>query len=136
MATSNNERIRIRYLIGGLAIGAFWFLNRDRPAWEEALRTLATFAVLLLLLNLHLKRRPRNPGTPPIKINFVGALAAKAALVAVAALAESILGHWMTSPAVVISIALAVAVALLGPLLNHRLVHPTAPAVPISGSIR
>lgn len=29
-----------RYFLGGLLIGGFWYLNRHRPPWEEALRTI------------------------------------------------------------------------------------------------
>ncbi|WP_405783177.1 hypothetical protein [Streptomyces sp. NBC_00859] len=99
----------VRYLLGGLLIGGFWYLNRGRPLWEEALRTIIVFAVVMFLMKSRLKRRS-------IDVHLVPLIASKAALVAVAALVESRIEGSVGNPALVVAIGLGLGVILLGPL--------------------
>jgi len=107
------SKARIRYVVGGLLIGGFWYLNRGRTPFEEALRTIATFAVLMVVMKARLKRKS-------VDLHLVPLLAAKAVLIAIAALVEEGLKHSIGNPALVVSIGLGLAVALLGPLGDHR----------------
>jgi peptidoglycan/LPS O-acetylase OafA/YrhL len=137
MPGSSSRGVVVRYLIGGVLIGTFWYLNRGRPPWEEAVRTLAVFAALILLFGLRLRYRSRQSNNPPpVRIHFVTAIAAKAVLVTVAAVAQWLLGHKMTDPAAVVSIGLAITVALAGPRMNRHLFSVDAPAPARPGGIR
>jgi peptidoglycan/LPS O-acetylase OafA/YrhL len=69
------------YLIGGLLVGGFWYLNRHRPPWEEALRTIAVFAILMAVLKMRFKRLH-------IDVHLVPLVATKAVLVVIAAVVE------------------------------------------------
>ena len=103
----------VRYVVGGLLIGGFWYLNRGRTPWEEALRTLGIFAVLMLVMRVRLQRKS-------VQVHLIPLLAAKAALVAIAALVEEGIKHSTGDPALVVAIGLGLAVALLGPLVDRR----------------
>ncbi|MHA6765429.1 hypothetical protein [Streptacidiphilus sp. PAMC 29251] len=111
----------IRYVVGGLLIGGFWYLNRGRTPWEEALRTLGVFAVLMLVMRMRLQRKS-------VQVHLVPLLAAKAALVATAALIEEGIKHSTGDPALVVAIGLGLTVALLGPLADHRFFTPKTAA--------
>lgn len=100
----------VRYLLGGLLIGGFWYLNRHRPPWEEALRTIAVFAVLMIAL----RARLRNSA---VEVHLVPLIASKAVLVLIAALVEQALTHAMSDPAdapLYVAAGLAAAVTVLG----------------------
>jgi peptidoglycan/LPS O-acetylase OafA/YrhL len=99
----------LRYVVGGLLIGGFWYLNRDRPPWEEALRTIIVFAILMMVLKARLKRRL-------LDVHLVPLIASKAVLVVIAAIVEQRLGPSTSNPSLIVAIGLAVAVALLGPI--------------------
>ncbi|MBS2533788.1 hypothetical protein KGQ20_13520 [Catenulispora sp. NF23] len=101
----------VRYLLGGVMIGGFWYLNRHRPPWEEALRTIAVFAVLMAVLKARLKRAR-------IDVHLIPLVASKAVIVIAAALIEQRLEHSASDPANVplfVGLGLAAAVTLLGP---------------------
>lgn len=121
------SKTRVRYVVGGLLIGGFWFLNRGRAPWEEALRTIGVFAVLVLVLKVRLHRRS-------VQVHIVPLIASKAVLIVVAALIQEALTHTMGDPALVVAIGLGLAVALLGPLGDHRFFTPLATAT--DGSVR
>ena len=110
---SETAKVRLRYGIGGLVLGCFWFLNRHRPPWEEALRTLATFTLLMTLLKARLMRQSKDVHLAPL-------IAAKAVLVIVAALIQAALGHTMDDPGIVVAIGLGLTVAVLAPLADKR----------------
>ena len=110
---SEQSKVRLGYLIGGLMIGCFWYVNRHSPPWEEALRTIVTFALIMTLLKAHLLRRSRNAHLVPL-------IAAKAALVVVAAFIQAALGHLMHNPGLVVASGLGLAVALLAPLSDRH----------------
>lgn len=110
----------IRYIVGGLLIGGFWYLNRGRTPWEEALRTIATFAVLMLVMRVRLRRKS-------VHVHLVPLLAAKAVLIVIAALVEEGLEHSTGDAALIVAIGLGLAVAVLGPLGDHRFFTPITP---------
>jgi peptidoglycan/LPS O-acetylase OafA/YrhL len=97
------------YIISGLLIGGFWYLNRGRPPWEEALRTIVVFAIIMIVLKARLKRRSIN-------VHLVPLIASKAVLVIIAAIAEQELQHSMSNPSLIVAIGLALAVMVIGPL--------------------
>ncbi|MEZ0110031.1 MFS superfamily sulfate permease-like transporter [Catenulispora sp. EB89] len=101
----------IRYLLGGVMIGLFWYLNRHRPPWEEALRTIVVFAVLMAAL----KAKVRSAG---IDIHLIPLVVSKAAVVVAAAVVEQVLEHSMRASSDVplfVALGLAATVAVLGP---------------------
>ncbi|WP_242154559.1 hypothetical protein [Sphingomonas sp. BAUL-RG-20F-R05-02] len=104
-------KILLRYLAAGLFVGGFWYLNRAKPPYEEVLRTLAVFALWLLILKSRLSHRS-------IELHFFPAFAGKAAMIIIAALAETPLRAWTDNPALPVAIGLALAVAGLG-LVGH-----------------
>jgi hypothetical protein len=118
------SKSRLRYLIGGLMIGCFWYLNRHRPPWEEALRTMVTFALLMTLLKAHLRRKS-------VEVRLVPLISAKVALVIVAALIQSVLARTMDDPGLVVAIGLGLTVALIAPLAGEYF-FTKQPAVPSS----
>ena len=100
----------IRYLLGGVMIGVFWYLNRHRPPWEEALRTIVVFAVLMAALKVKVKSA--------VDIHLVPLVASKAAIVVAAAVVEQVLEHSLKASSEVplyVALGLAVTVAVLGP---------------------
>ncbi|WP_406348728.1 hypothetical protein OHA44_26860 [Streptomyces sp. NBC_00144] len=113
----------IRYVLGGLLIGGFWYLNRGRPVWEEALRTIAVFAVVMFLLRSRLKRRS-------IEVHLVPLVASKAVLVLIAAVVEYEFRDSVSSPSLVVAGGLGLAVMLLGPLGDRHFFTPLAPPAP------
>jgi hypothetical protein len=117
----------IRYLLGGLLIGGFWYLNRSRPPAEEALRTIVVFAVVMTLLRAKLKAQS-------VDVHLVPLIAAKAVLVVIAALVEESLKHSTSNPALVVAIGLGVAVALTGSIGdNYFFTRQSPPATATPG---
>jgi peptidoglycan/LPS O-acetylase OafA/YrhL len=99
----------MRYIIGGLLIGGFWYLNRGRPPWEEALRTFIVFAVIMLILKARLR-------TKSVNVHLVPLIASKAVLVIAAAIAQEELQHRTSNATLFVAIGLGAAIMLLGPL--------------------
>jgi hypothetical protein len=99
----------MRYIIGGLIIGGFWYLNRGRPPWEEALRTIIVFAVIMLILKARLR-------TKSVNVHLVPLIASKAVLVIAAAIAQEELLRTTSNATLFVAIGLGVAIMLLGPL--------------------
>ena len=104
-------RSRLKYAIGGSVIGGFWYFNRQHPPWEEGLRTLIIFGALILLARARLRRRG-------IKVHFITLLATKAALVAIAVAAGTLLSPYMQGSALVVACGLGLAVAVLGAIFD------------------
>jgi peptidoglycan/LPS O-acetylase OafA/YrhL len=115
----------VRYLLGGLIIGGFWYLNRSRPAWEEALRTVVVFTVLMALLKAKLKRKN-------VEVHLVRLVASKAVLVVIAAVVEYQIQDSTDNAPLVVAIGLGLAVALLGPLGDNHYFGRMAPPAPIA----
>ncbi|MGQ4512399.1 hypothetical protein [Streptomyces sp. DW26H14] len=111
----------VRYLIGGLVIGAFWYINRGRPAWEEALRTVVVFGVLMALLKARLRSKS-------VDVHLVPLIASKAALVLVAAVVQECVKGSVDNAALFVAIGLGLAVMLLGPVGDgHYFTRRVAP---------
>jgi hypothetical protein len=104
---------RIRYVVAGLLIGGFWYLNRDRSPWQDALRVMITFTVLMVVMRARLKRKS-------VDVHLVSLIAAKAVLIVIAVLVQEALKHSMDNPALVVAVGLGLVVALLGPVGDHR----------------
>lgn len=102
----------LRYVGGGLVIGAFWYINKGRPPWEEALRTIIVFSVVMVLV----KGKLRNT---PIDLHIVPMIATKAVLVIIAAAVETSIVGQVSDPALVTACGLGIAVILVG-LVAHR----------------
>jgi peptidoglycan/LPS O-acetylase OafA/YrhL len=118
----------VRYLLGGLIIGAFWYINRGRPPWEEAVRTVVVFGVLMALLKAKLKRRS-------VEVHLVSLVASKAVLVVLAAVVQERIKDSVGNAALVVAIGLALAVTLLGPVGDsHYFTRMVSPAN--AGSVR
>jgi hypothetical protein len=114
----------VRYLIGGLLIGGFWYLNRHRPPWEEALRTIVVFAIVMAVLRTRLKRMH-------IDVHLVPLVATKAVLVAIAALLEQGIRHSTSNPSLIVALGLGVAVVLAGVVGdNYFFTQNAMPPVP------
>lgn len=113
----------IRYVLGGLLIGGFWYLNRGRPVWEEALRTIAVFAVVMFLLKSRLKRRG-------VEVHLVPLVASKAVLVVIAAVVEDQLMDTVGNASLVVAAGLGLAVMLFGPLGDRHYFTPLARSAP------
>ena len=113
----------VRYLIGGLVIGGFWYLNRGRNPWEDAVRTIIVFAVVMTLLRARFKRQS-------VDVHLVPLVLMKAVLVVAAAAIEEAVKPSVTDPALLVSIGLGVAVFLVGLLFDRffftRLAPPSA----------
>jgi hypothetical protein len=120
--TTVASKARIRYLVGGLLIGGFWYLNRGQTPWEEALRTFGIFAVLMLVLKARVKES--------VEVHLAPVLTAKAVLLLLAVVVQEGLKHSMDNPALVVGIGLGLAVALLGPLGDHRFFTRASAAAP------
>lgn len=102
----------VRYALGGLLIGGFWYLNKGRPAWEEAMRTVVVFSVLMVLLRMRLRRTG-------VDVHLIPLIATKAALVVIAAVVEEALEHHAVSnPALIVAVGLGVAFFLAGALAD------------------
>jgi peptidoglycan/LPS O-acetylase OafA/YrhL len=115
------RQARIRYVVAGLLIAGFWYLNRNRSPWEDALRTIGIFTVLMVVMRVRLKRKS-------VDVHLVLLIAAKAVLIVIAVLVQEALKHWMDNPALVVAVGLGFVVALLGPLGDHRFFTPAIPS--------
>jgi Na+-translocating ferredoxin:NAD+ oxidoreductase RnfD subunit len=110
----------IRYLLGGLLIGGFWYLNRHRPPWEEALRTVVVFAVLMAALKAKLRGK--------FEVHLVPLVASKAVLVAIAAVVQQQPAKSTTNAQLIVAVGLAVVVTLLGSVGDSYFFSRTRPA--------
>jgi peptidoglycan/LPS O-acetylase OafA/YrhL len=115
----------LRYLIGGVLIGGFWYLNRHRPPWEEALRTIVVFAIVMAVLKMRFKRMH-------IDVHLVPLVATKAVLVVIAAVVEQGIKHSTSNPSLIVALGLGAAVVLVGSLADKyfftRTTLPPAPS--------
>ncbi|GHJ41897.1 hypothetical protein [Streptomyces sp. TS71-3] len=117
----------IRYLIGGLVIGAFWYINRGRPPLEGALRTIAVFAAVMFILKVRLTRKG-------IELHLGRLIAYKAVLVAIAAVVEQGLKGSVDNVSLYVSIGLALAVTLLGPVGDSHFITPGSQSAPVENT--
>lgn len=111
----------LRYVAGGLLIGGFWYLNRHRPLWEEALRTIVVFAILMTALKARLRGRSVN-------VHLVPLVASKAVLVIIAAIVQQEFLASAGDPSLIVAIGLAIAIMLLGPLGDRHYFIREAPS--------
>jgi hypothetical protein len=95
-----------RYLLGGLVIGAFWYINRHRPPWEDAVRTIVLFAIVMSVLKVRLRRK--------IDVHLLPLVATKGVLVLIAAAIEQAIRHSTSDAALIVACGLFVAVVLVG----------------------
>jgi hypothetical protein len=114
--------IRIRYLVAGIFLGLVWAWHADKPLWEHVLK----LAIVLLLVAPILRVARQALGARRGRTRSVSwprLLAAKVPLLVLALLADWGLRHWMsaTSSGLVTAVAVAVAVATLGPVLHPHL---------------
>jgi hypothetical protein len=125
---TSNAKI-IRYLIGGLVIGAFWYINRNRPPFEGALRTIVVFGALMFVAKLRL----RNKG---VDVHLVPLIGSKAILVVIAALVEQGIKGSVDNASLYVSIGLALVVAFLGPFgdSHYFTSHEEPPVIPGVGA--
>jgi hypothetical protein len=127
---SPSARTRVGYLVAGVALGALWLVNGGRSVWEHALRLLVL--VLVVATVLELLRRRRGGARTGSRRAYVRLLTAKLALIGLAFAAEALLAHWSVLGAAgaedVVALALALAVAVGGPMLHERLTAPAAPS--------
>jgi hypothetical protein len=117
----------VRYLIGGLVIGGFWYLNRGRDPWADALRTIIVFALVMTLIKGKLKRQS-------VDVHLVPLIVMKAVLVVAAAAVEEGIRSSAGQSVLLVSIGLGVAVFLAG-LLFGRFFF-TRPAPPSASTAR
>ena len=110
----------VRYLIGGLVIGGFWYLNRGRNPWEDALRTIIVFALVMTLIKGKLKRQS-------VDVHLVPLVVMKAVLVVAAAAVEEAIKPSAGQPALLVSIGLGGAVFLAGLLFDRFFFTRSAP---------
>jgi hypothetical protein len=110
----------VRYLIGGLIIGGFWYLNRGRDPWADALRTIIVFALVMTLIKGKLKRQS-------VDVHLVPLIVMKAVLVVAAAAVEEGIKSSAGQPALLVSIGLGVAVFLAGLLFDRFFFTRPAP---------
>lgn len=106
-------KIHLKYLVMAAVIGGLWFQNRHRPAWEEGIRVLIVFALVMLLMKRLVARRG-------ITIELGPALLTKTVLIAIALAVQLLVGRWTSDPAGYVAVGLALIIALLGPLFDHR----------------
>lgn len=115
-------KTRSRYLILGVILGLFWYVNGAQPLWQHALRMLLIMAGVLIVLELLARRRHRGGGDRP-HIAHGRIIAAKLVLLAVAVGAEWLLDLYTSRADLIVAIGLAVVVAVAGPPLEHHLVR-------------
>jgi hypothetical protein len=134
--------IRIRYLVAGLVLGLVWAWHAGEPLWEHVLRLVIVVLILAPILHLlpqilGVRRTRTRTRARARSVAWPRVLAAKVPLIALALLADWGLRHWMTARAsgIITGVAMAVAVATLGPVLHTRL-FVAAPAAGSAGAVR
>ncbi|MFE5721582.1 hypothetical protein [Streptomyces erythrochromogenes] len=122
-ATAGSARKRVAYAAAGAAVGAVWAFGGNTPAWEHALRVLLVVLCVSVAGRLVGRRLARTGRAPLDRSLFLGLVAAKVLLVAVALLVDWAAGLWFSEPALITAGILFVVVALGGPALHGRLAH-------------
>ncbi|MFE6905697.1 hypothetical protein [Streptomyces erythrochromogenes] len=121
--TAGSARKRLAYAAAGAAVGAVWVFGGDTPAWEHALRVLLVVLCVSVAGRLVGRRLARTGRAPLDRGLFLGLVAAKVLLVAVALLVDWAAGLWFSDPALITAGILFAAVAAGGPALHDRLAH-------------
>lgn len=116
--------VRLAYTAIGLLIGAAWLVGRDVPPVEHALRLLVVVVVVPALMRLLRRFRAVAVSHPPMRLLIV----AKVLLVAAALGLDVLLARWTDWAAALTALALALAVALGGPVLHTRFPPPDGTA--------
>ncbi|MFD6112508.1 hypothetical protein ACFWG0_20670 [Streptomyces yangpuensis] len=111
------------YAAAGAAVGAVWAFGADMPAWEHALRVLVIVLCVSVAGRLIAPRLARTGRAPLDRGLFLGLVAAKVLLVAVALLVDWAAGLWFSEPALITAGFLFVLVTLGGPVLHGRLAN-------------
>ncbi|MFE7098923.1 hypothetical protein [Streptomyces erythrochromogenes] len=122
-AAAGSARKRFAYAAAGAAVGAVWAFGGNTPAWEHALRVLLVVLCVSVAGRLVGRRLARTGRAPLDRSLFLGLVAAKVLLVAVALLVDWAAGLWFSEPALITAGILFVVVALGGPALHGRLAH-------------
>ncbi|MFE1829113.1 hypothetical protein [Streptomyces yangpuensis] len=104
-------------------MGAVWAFGADMPAWEHALRVLVIVLCVSAAARLIAPRLARAGRAPLDRGLFLGLVAAKVLLVAVALLVDWAAGLWFSEPDLITAGFLFVLVALGGPVLHGRLAN-------------
>ncbi|MFJ3974258.1 hypothetical protein [Streptomyces sp. NPDC090021] len=117
------------YAAAGAVVGAVWAFGADMPAWEHALRVLVIVLCVSVAARLIAPRLARAGRAPLDRGLFLGLVAAKVLLVAVALLVDWAAGLWFSEPGLITAGFLFVLVTLGGPVLHGRLTNGASRAV-------
>lgn len=98
-------------LVTGVVLGGLWAWQAGESVWEHAIR----FGILLFVAPLALRAVERRVGG--VRIDTIRLLTAKAALLGGALAASVLLGRVTGSADYVVAAGIALAVALVGPLV-------------------
>ncbi|MFF9978617.1 hypothetical protein [Streptomyces erythrochromogenes] len=129
-ATAGSARKRFAYAAAGAAVGAVWAFGGNTPAWEHALRVLLVVLCVSVAGRLVGRRLARTGRAPLDRRLFLGLVAAKVLLVAVALLVDWAAGLWFADPALITAGILFVVVTAGGPALHGRLSHGSGAGAP------
>ncbi|MFE7181461.1 hypothetical protein [Streptomyces erythrochromogenes] len=129
-ATAGSARKRFAYAAAGAAVGAVWAFGGNTPAWEHALRVLLVVLCVSVAGRLVGRRLARTGRAPLDRRLFLGLVAAKVLLVAVALLVDWAAGLCFSEPALITAGILFVVVAAGGPALHGRLSHGSQAGAP------
>jgi len=119
------SRLQAMYVVMGLITAGLWLLSGNAPAWQHLARAGIIIAIVLTVPDLIRRRQPDGVAQPRIAIGRM--LAARLALLAVAAVANAWLGHVTSHATVIVAAALAVVLATAGPRVHRRFVTPASP---------
>ncbi|MFG2794959.1 hypothetical protein [Streptomyces sp. NPDC048419] len=117
--TPTRRQIALVYAFIGLAVGGAWMLGGDMPAWQHALRLLAAVLIIPPLIHL-LRRRLNHTGHLPLRRLVM----AKILLVAAALALDLLLTAWTSHADIFTAVAVAVSVAVGGPLVHNAAPGP------------
>lgn len=122
-AAPNQRLLRLAYAAIGLLIGGAWALGQNTPPWEHTLRLLVVVVVIPPFLHL-LRQRVRRIASiqPPLR----PMVAAKVLLLAAALGLDVLLARWTEGAELITAAALALTVAIGGPVLHRRLLPGSA----------
>ncbi|MGW4123412.1 hypothetical protein [Nocardia sp. NPDC004711] len=119
------------YLLAGVTVGLLWVLQTG-PLWEHGLRLGVVLLVVPTAAHLIRQRWAAGKPTTAPRISLRRLSAAKAALVAAAMTATWLLEPMLPEVRRLVGLALALTIAVGGPLLHRHLTVPPVDA----GSVR
>ncbi len=130
--------VRVVFILTGLYFGWCWVSGGHRPAWQHALRVLATMLLAMALvqsIQWWRTRRGKHEG-PMARLPWRNLVLFKLLLLALALAAEDLLHRWMP-PAhsqLIVGACLGAAIATGGPILHRRHNSPTRTTPPTTTS--